>query len=167
VAAGVYLASVATLAAGHPADAVVLLDQHGKADSLGAHRGRRVIALIAQARRLRHLKGWEVQIREALEDPEAVDFLRVADVRPGRGTTRERVLAKLDGRVPPEVSILIDLEGAWREGFGLDTQEPNVLLFDAQGRLVHRFLGRVSRRAAAQVAARVAELGERPSGGTP
>jgi hypothetical protein len=144
-----------------PVNDVVLLDQHGNGDSLGAHRGRLVVALVVQSRRLRQLKGWELRIREALEDPEAVHFLRVADIRPGRGTTRARVVAKLEGRVPPDVSILIDLAGEWREGLGLDTSKPNVLLFDVDGRLVHRILGPVSPSVATQLAARIAELAER------
>jgi hypothetical protein len=150
-----------------PVDHVVLLDQHGKGDSLEAHRGRLVVALVVQARRLRQLKGWEMQIREALEDPEAVHFLRVADIRPGRGTTRASVLAKLEGRVPPDVSILIDLAGEWREGFGLDTSKPNVLLFDVDGRLVHRILGPVSPSVAEELAARMAGLAERAMKGAP
>jgi hypothetical protein len=108
-----------------------------------------------------------MELREALEDPEVVGFLRVADVRPGRGATRERILSKLEGRVPPEVSILIDLEGEWRRAFGLDTSRPNVLLFDVDGRLVHRIEGPVTPRVAAQIAARVAELGKRSVGGAP
>ena len=150
-----------------PVNDVVLVDQHGKGDSLGAHRGRLVVALVVQSRRLRQLKGWELRIREALDDPEAVHFLRVADIRPGRGTTRARVLSKLEGRVPPEVSILIDLAGEWREGLGLDTRKPNVLLFDVDGRLLHRILGPVSPSVAEELAARIAELAERAMKGAP
>jgi hypothetical protein len=149
-----------------PVRDVVLLDQHGGEDSLGAHAGHRVIALVAEAGRLRQLKAWEVEIREALRKAEAgeVHILRIADVRPGRGTTRERILRELEGRVPPDVSILIDLEGRWRQGLGLDTSRPLVLLFDAEGRLAHRFEGRASPQSAALVAERFAGMkpGRRP-----
>jgi len=75
------------------------------------------------------------------------------------------VVSKLEGRVPPEVSILIDLEGAWRKGFGLDTSVPNVMIFDADGRMVHRFEGRVSPRAARLAAERIGGLRRQAGGG--
>ena len=53
-----------------------LLDQHGASDSLEAHRGETVVVLVVTARRLRNLKPWERDLREAYED---LVFLRVYD----------------------------------------------------------------------------------------
>ena len=56
--------------------------------------------------------------------------------------TREQVADKLDKRVPEEVPILIDIERRWARELELDTERPNVLLFDREGRFVAAFHGR-------------------------
>jgi len=137
----------------------VLVDQLGRSDGLRAHRGRVVVGLVADLRALRHLKAWEVELRDRLGDAaEEIRFLRVADAPENRGVTRERVIDKLDGRVPDEVSILVDLEGSWRNAYGLETRRPNVLLFDVDGRLRHTVRGTVDPEIAERVAAWVLEL---------
>jgi hypothetical protein len=114
-----------------------LLDQRGRADGLLRHRGRVVVALVADLGALRRIKAWEVELRERIEPgSQEIRFLRVADAPQGRGITRQSVIDKLEGRVPDEVSILIDLDGTWRRAYGLRTHRPNVLLFDRRGRLV-------------------------------
>jgi hypothetical protein len=136
-----------------------LVDQLGRADGLRAHRGRVVVGLVADLRALRHLKAWEVELRDRLGDAaEEIRFLRVADAPPDRGVTRERVLDKLDGRVPDEVSILVDLEGTWRQTYALETRRPNVLLFDVDGRLRRTVRGTVDPEIAERVAAWALEL---------
>ncbi len=144
-----------------------LLDQHGHPAGLADHAGQLVVVLVVELRGLRSLKAWELAVRERVEREEELRFLRVADVRPGRGITREKVLQKLGNRVPEEVSILIDLEGAWREAYRLDTATPNLLLFDGDGRLVHLFRGHSSPQLVCLVAERLAEMRARGPTGLP
>jgi hypothetical protein len=111
-------------------------DQFGRLDSVAAHRGKAVVALVVTARRLRALKGWELDLRRRFED---LRFLRVVDVPEEPPVAYEDVARKLRDRVPQEVSVLIDLGRTWAAAYGLDTQEVNVLLFDEAGRLATRF----------------------------
>jgi hypothetical protein len=136
------LSLVAQASAPHPAAAVAsigLEDQLGRRDALERHRGRPVLAMVVDAGALRQLRSWELAIRQELPD---LDFFRVADVPRDRGITRQKVLDRLEGRVPQEVSILIDMEGRWAGAFELDTSTPNLLLFDADLELAHVFRGR-------------------------
>jgi hypothetical protein len=135
---------------------VVLVDQLDREDALDRHRGQPVLAMVVEAGRLRQLRAWEFALRERVPE---VDLFRVADVPTGRGVTRERVLDRLDGRVPEEVSLLIDMEGRFARELGLDTSQPNLLLFDSELRITHRFLGRQTEAMVERVAAALAELG--------
>jgi hypothetical protein len=118
-----------------------------------------VVALVAELRGLRRLKDWEVELRDRLGDAAGeVRFLRVADAPENRGVTRERVLDKLEGRVPEEVSVLIDLDGAWRRAYGLDTRRPNVLVFAVDGGLRRTVLGEPGGEIAERVAHWIREL---------
>jgi hypothetical protein len=119
-----------------------LRDQFGRLDSLAAHRGAPLVAMVVTARRLRALKGWEVDLRRRFE---GLTFLRVVEVPPRPPVSFDDVARKLRDRVPREVPILVDLEGKWAAAYGLDTDEVNLLIFDAAGRLVSRF--RVARNA--------------------
>lgn len=132
-----------------------LTDQLGREDSLARHRGETVLALVVTAKRLRSLKGWELALRERLD---GVSYLRVVDVPAQPKLSHERVAEKLRKRVPEEVAIGIDLERRWAEAFGLDTDEVNVLLFDAGGGLAARFRGRRSQQLVEQVAAAALRL---------
>ncbi len=67
--------------------------------------------------------------------------MRVADVPRTSPTDYERVAEKLRKRLPPDVPVGIDLEGAWADALGLDTSVPNVLVFDSSGQLAHRQSG--------------------------
>lgn len=116
-----------------------LEDQNGKKDSLEAHNGRPVVVLAVNGDRLRQLKGWEVALRERFD---GLDFIRVVDVAQGPGVRPERVARKLRDKVPPGVSVLIDVDGVWAATYGLHKTDLNVLLFDRQGRLVARFAGK-------------------------
>lgn len=120
------------------AASVVLVDQLGREDALERHRGHPVLAMVVEVGGLRKLRSWEQALRERLPD---LDFFRVADVPQGRGITRERILDRLEGRVPEEISILIDMEGRWARDLDLDTSRPNLLLFDADLEVTQQFRG--------------------------
>jgi hypothetical protein len=158
------LALVAQAPAPSPASAVAglrLQDQLGREDALERHRGRPVLAMVVEAAGLRQLRSWELALRERLPE---LDLFRVADVPRDRGITRKRVLDRLEGRVPDEVSILIDMEGRWAGTLGLDTSTPNLLLFDANLELAHLFRGRQTEAMVDRVAAAFEALGGAASG---
>jgi hypothetical protein len=135
-----------------------LRDQHGRADSLAAHRGKPLVVFVVSAPRLRRLKDWEVELDRRLE---GVGYLRVADVppEPGQPPPRFEDVAKaLRRRVPEEVSILIDLERRFARDLELDTREVNVLLFDAAGGWVGHLRGRPTPENLDQVTTRLESL---------
>ena len=146
---------------GFPAELaeVVLPDQHGNEDSLAAHRGNVVVAMVVTARRLRNLKGWERELRAKFED---VDLVRVADVPEDPPVTYRDVADKLADRVPEEVAILIDIDRRWSSALDLDTERPNLLLIDADGRLVATYRGRPEPELVEEVAGRIEELLRKP-----
>lgn len=133
-----------------PADAVrhALRDQHGIARSLADERGHPTVALVVTARRLRSIKGWEVELRRRVP---GLHFVRVCDVPAMPTTTWERVAAGLRGRVPDEVPVMVDVERAWARAFALDTEDVNALVFDAHGSLVARVRGPRSEEVLRQV----------------
>lgn len=141
-----------------------LRDQLGNEDSLERHRGRTVLALVVSAKRLRALKGFELELAKRLP---GADFLRVADVPRKPPVSHERVAAKLRERVPSQVPIGIDLEGAWAAHYGLDTAEVNVLVFDARGELAARFRGRRSPELMDAIVAAALRLPEASAGEAP
>jgi hypothetical protein len=116
-----------------------LLDQYGVAHRLADHTDRVVVVMVVTARRLRNLKALEKDLRERYED---VHFLRIADIPEEPPVTREQVARKLVKRVPEEVPILIDIDRQWARELELDTERPNLLLFDSGGRFVAAFRGR-------------------------
>jgi hypothetical protein len=116
-----------------------LLDQYGVAHRLADHTDQVVVVMVVTARRLRNLKALEKDLRESYED---VRFLRIADIPEEPPVTREEVARKLVKRVPEEVPILIDIDRQWARELELDTERPNLLLFDSGGRFVAAFRGR-------------------------
>jgi hypothetical protein len=134
-----------------------LIDQHGVADSLAAHRGRVTLVMVVTVRRLRNLKAWETEL---LERREGIDFLRIADIPADPPATRERVARKLSSRVPDEVSILIDLDRRWAREMNLDTGRPNLLLFDREGELAATFRGRMEPELLEEVLAAIDRLAD-------
>lgn len=130
-----------------------LRDQLGREDGLADRRGKTVVALVVDARHLRSLKGWEVELHDRLPQ---VSFLRVADVPKDPPVTWKRVADKLRDRVPDEVSVEIDLERTWATTYELDTSEVNLLVFDAGGKLTARFRGRRGKPLVEQIVAAVA-----------
>lgn len=118
---------------------VELPDQQGRLDSVAAHRDRVTVVMVVTARRLRNLKDWQKELQRRFD---GVDFVLIADVPADPPVTYDRVVEKLGRRIPEEVSVLIDLERRWATGLGLDTERPNLLLFDRGGRLAASFRGR-------------------------
>jgi hypothetical protein len=134
-------------AANHPPP---LRDQLGREVSLASHLGEPVIALVVTAKRLRSLRGFEIELRKRAP---GVSFLRVADVPAEPTVEYESVARKLRGRVPAEAAIGIDLQREWAATFELETSEVNALVFTADGELAARFRGRRSEALLDEVAA--------------
>jgi len=116
-----------------------LLDQRGVTDRLADRRDQIVVVMVVTARRLRNLKALEEDLQARYE---TVHFMRVVDIPEEPPVTHEEVARKLDKRVPEEISILIDVERHWARELELDTQRPNLLLFDREGKFVAAFRGR-------------------------
>ena len=116
-----------------------LLDQRGATDRLADRRDQIVVVMVVTARRLRNLKALEEDLQARYE---TVHFMRIVDIPEKPRVTHEEVARKLDKRVPEEISILIDVERHWARELELDTQRPNLLLFDREGKFVAAFRGR-------------------------
>ena len=110
-----------------------LVDQYGQPGGLSTDRDGLQVAIVVSAKRLRRLKPWEQAIREIDAD---VPLVRVADVPRTAPTEFDTVAEKLQKRLPPEVNVLIDLDGIWASAFELDPDVPNVLVFDGAGTLL-------------------------------
>lgn len=95
--------------------------------------------MVVTARRLRNLKAWEQDLRERYEN---LRFMRVVDVPADPPVSYEEVAGMLMKRVPDEIEVLIDLNREWATALNLDTDRPNLLLFDREGYLVARTRGR-------------------------
>jgi hypothetical protein len=140
---------------------LALRDQLGRSDGLERHRGTTVVAMVVTAKRLRSLRGFQLDLDKRLA---GVSYLRVADIPEKPAVDYERVAAKLRERVPDEVPIGIDLLRTWAATYGLDTEEVNLLVFDPRGELAAHFRGRRSKALVEQVAAAVQRV--RLSGGS-
>lgn len=159
--ATVALAAWPAVAASQTAPPPPIPDQHGREHSLADQAGQPVVALVVTVGRLRHIRGWEVDLRRRFSD---LRFVRAAHVPQEQGTTRESVAKALRGRVPDDVPVMIDMHGAWASAYGLDPREVNVLLFDRSGNRVWSFRGRRDGRSVARVAAEIeSRLGLAPA----
>lgn len=139
---------------------VELRDQFGVPGSLADNSGALQVVIVVSAKRLRRIKPWERALRQQFGD---LPVLRVADVPRTSPTTHEQVASKLLRRLPPDLPVLIDLEGRWADRHGLDTSVPNLLLFAGDGRLIAREAGMFSEAGFAAFAGRVeTALGEMP-----
>lgn len=134
------LAAVAlsALATPNATDLPTLSDQFGNEIGLADDAGRVRVAIVVSARKLRRIKPWEKAMRE--EFPELV-VIRIADIPRSSPTTYDNVAKKLRKRLPEDVPVGIDLEGQWADALGLDTSVPNVLVFDADGKLTYQQSG--------------------------
>jgi len=129
----IFLSSVSLAAQIGVTDAVApLRDQFGVAGGLAQHSGQVQVAIVVTAKKLRRLKPWERALRENYPD---LPVLRVADVPVTAPTEHEQVAEKLRKRLPEDVVVLIDLDGAWSQRYQLDVSVPNLLVFDAGGEL--------------------------------
>lgn len=118
-----------------------LRDQFGNADSLAAHRGAVVVAIVVDVRRLSTIQRWG----EALgaRYPE-LHFLNIAQMPADGPVDLDRVTATLKKRVPATVPVLIDIGRLWAQTYALDTAAPNLLVFDRRGNLAGQVRGRFS-----------------------
>lgn len=112
---------------------LTLTDQYGQTGGLRSDLDGLQVAIVVSAKRLRRLKAWEQAIREIDAD---VPLVRVADVPRTAPTDFDTVAEKLRKRLPPDVNVLIDLEGVWASAYELDPDVPNVLIFDGAGALL-------------------------------
>jgi hypothetical protein len=115
------------------AEQLNLIDQYGEPGGLVTDRDDLQVAIVVSAKRLRRLKPWEQAIRAIDEE---VPIVRVADVPRTAPTEYETVAEKLRKRLPPDVNVLVDLQGVWASAYQLDVNVPNVLIFDGAGTLV-------------------------------
>ena len=127
-------------------------DQYGNVDSLARHAGAPVIAVVVTVKGLAMIEKWE---RDLSARVPGIRFLNVADLPAGVPVDLDRTALMLRKRVPPGVLVLIDPARQWARVFDLNTVLPNLLVFDARGRLSGRFRGRWSPALAAEVAAAV------------
>ncbi len=127
-------------------------DQHGNVDSLARRAGAPVVAVVVAVKGLAMIEKWE---RDLSVRVPGIRFLNVADLPAGVPLDLDRTALMLRKRVPPGVSVLMDPAREWATVFALNTALPNLLVFDATGRLTARFRGRWSPSLAAEVAAAV------------
>ncbi len=135
------LAAPVTLASDDPGVPAALYDQYARPVGLTTAAGEVQVAIVVSAKRLRRIKPWEVALRDRF--PELV-IVRIADI-PGANAVYEKVAATLRKRLPADVGVGIDLERSWAQRFELDTQVPNILLFDHHGELIARHAGMYKR----------------------
>jgi hypothetical protein len=117
---------------------IQLRDQNGDPDTLAAHRGRVVVVMVVDAKRLRNLRPWARELRERFDE---IETMLIAEVPADPPTTYERVVGKLSERIPDDVSVLIDMERLWATTLDLETSRPNLLLVDRNGSLVASYFG--------------------------
>lgn len=118
---------------------VQLRDQYGSTDSLAAYRGNVVVVMVVDAKRLRNLRPWARELRSQFE---TLNTILIAEVPVDPPTTYERVVEKLNERIPDDVSILIDMESLWAQTLDLDASRPNLLLVDRAGKLSATYRGK-------------------------
>ena len=141
--------------------AATLRDQHGRPGGFEPAGRQATVVFVVSAARLKRLREWEASLRKRFE---GLRFVRVADVPPSRPPARyEDVAGRLRQHVPPEVSVLIDVDRVWATGFGLDSRQVNLLVFDGTGRLLGQLAGGVTPERFAQAVALVAP----PAPGSP
>ena len=126
------------------AQAQDLSDQYGRADSLANYAGDVTLAIVVPVRRLRLLKPWERALSEQLDD---LPVIRVTDVSGEKNADYGKVAEKLQKRVPPDVSVLIDMEGQWAQAYELSSRNPCLLVFDREGELANTHCGRKKKEA--------------------
>ncbi|MDH5255251.1 MAG: hypothetical protein OEW72_04975 [Gammaproteobacteria bacterium] len=125
-------------------------DQYGNLDSLARRGGAPVVVVVVSVRRLAMIEKWE---RDLSERVPGIRFLNVADLPADVPVDLERTAQTIRKRVPPAVNVLMDPSREWATTFALDTELPNLLVFDAGSQLIARFRGRWTAALAGEVAA--------------
>jgi hypothetical protein len=131
------VAGASSVSAAEPA-ALTLMDQFGQRGGLADDVDGLQVVIVVSAKRLRRIKPWEEAIRQIDAD---VPVIRVADVPRSPPAEYDAVADKFRKRLPKDLPVLIDLNGVWAESLGLDTDVPNVLIFDGSGTLLGRHAG--------------------------
>lgn len=126
-----------------------LPDQHGEPSGLADFTGQAVLAIVVTGRKLRQIERWEQQLRP---DFPSLTSIRVADITEEPRPPMQQVADKISARAPDNVSILIDMENQWATEYDLDTDEPCLLLFDADHQVIGRFRGRAKKARVQEVA---------------
>lgn len=134
---------------------LALRDQYGHEDSVVAHNSAVVVVIVIDAKRLRKIKGWEKGLLARFPE---LEFMRVADIPTAPPVTEARVAEKLVQRVPQGVSVLIDMQRRWANTLSLDTSQPNLLVFNQQGKIAARYAGHPTEGFLERVSTRVAEV---------
>jgi len=138
-----------------------LRDQNGRPGGFEPAGRQATVVFVVSAARLKRLREWEASLRKRFE---GLRFVRVADVPPSRPPARyEDVAKRLRKHVPAEVSVLVDVDRVWATGFGLDSRQVNLLVFDRTGRLAGQLAGGATPERLAQAIALVAP----PAPGSP
>ena len=132
-----------------------LADQYSNSAGLNEYSGQPVLVIVAAGRKLRLIKNWEEGLRK---DYPQLTSLRVADITDEPRPTYDQVATKLRKRAPADVSIIIDLDNQWATEYELDTSEPCLLLFDANGNVMAQFRGRANTTRLAEVNAALARV---------
>lgn len=127
-------------------------DQYGNVDSLARWSGSPVVVMVVSVRRLAMIEKWE---RDLSERVPGIRFRNVADLPVDVPVDLDRTAMTLRKRVPPGVHVLMDPAREWATTFALDTELPNLLVFDATGLLTARYRGRWTATLAAEVAAAI------------
>ncbi len=141
--------------------AATLRDQHGRPGGFEPTDGQPTVVFVVSAARLKRLRDWEAGLRRRFE---GLRFVRVADVPPSRPPARyEDIAGRLRAHVPREVSVLVDLDRVWATGFEVDSQQVNLLVFDAAGRLAGQLAGSPTPERLARAVALVEPLASSPA----
>jgi hypothetical protein len=120
-----------------------LQDQFGTAHSDAEFRGEVLVLLAGDREGSKHTRAWKEALKAALSGvpgAEGVRFAGLADLRGVPGFLRGMVRSRFPKE--PERWVMLDWEGLFGKGYGLERGACTVLIFDAQGRFAHRTSGK-------------------------
>lgn len=117
----------------------MLRDQFGNSDGLVNYKGMPVLAIVVTTRKLRWIGRWEEALRAEIPQLTSIRIADVSDEPPPDYAAVAELLLK---HAPAGISVLIDLQNLWAKSHALDTDEPCLVIFDADQNLVAKFRGR-------------------------
>jgi hypothetical protein len=120
-----------------------LEDQFGSAHSDAEFRGAILVLLAGDREGSKHTRAWKEALKAALSGvpgAEGVRFAGLADLRGVPGFLQGMVRSRFPKE--PERWVMLDWEGLFGKDYGLERGVCTVLVFDAEGRLVHRAGGK-------------------------